>query len=269
MASIAPAAPEVTERPEFVGIVTTRRSEVIPAPFDGKLLEVNMKPTARIKKGAQLAKLDDSDLKDQIKASIADERAGMAQAGADGAIAHQAMDEASRMQRGRKAFSGMAIQGKFSEGKSAAARAGVGASQAKAARARREPLERQLTQSSIVAPFDGVVMTVKAKEGQVARKDEPLARLFDPSDLLFRFAVPKEWRKDISVGSRVELKIEGVERQVWATIETIADEEAPINFAVVVADIDDSKLAPGEIQITSSGRVTLADNKPSARKAVR
>lgn len=269
VASLAPTAPEAAERPEFVGIVTTRKAEIVPSPFEGKVLKVDMKPNARIKKGEQLVKLDDADLKDQIKASIADERAGNAQAGADGAIARQARDEASRMQRGRKAFSGMAIQGKFAEAKSAAARAGVGASQAQAARARREPLERQLTQSSIVAPFDGVVMAIKAKEGQIARKDEPLARIFDPSDLLFRFAVPKEWRKTVAVGSRVQLQIDGVDHPMWATIETITDQEAPIDFAVVVADIDDSKLAPGEIEITSSGRVTLADNKPSARKAVR
>ena len=266
---MAPAAPEVAERPEFVGIVTTRRSEVVPSPFDGKLLKVDMKPNQRIRKGEQLAKLDDSDLKDQIRASLADERAGMAQAGADGALARQARMEADRMQRGRKAFSGMAIQSKIADANSSGSRAGVGASQAKAARARREPLERQLTQSSIVAPFDGIVMALKAKEGQIARKDEPLARLFDPSDLLFRFAVPKEWRKEIALGTRVELKIEGVERTVWATIDNISDQEAPINFAVVDADIDDSKLSPDEIRITSAGRVTLADNKPSARKAVR
>ena len=266
---MALAAPEVPEAPEFVGIVTSRRSELVPIPFGGKLLKVDIKPGQRIRKGEQLAKLDDTDLKAEIEAARSDERAGLAQAGADGAIAHQAREEANRMQRGRKAFSGMAIQSKFADAASAGSRSGVGASQAKSARARREPLERQLSQASIVAPFDGVVMSVKAKEGSVAQKGETITRLFDPSDLLFRFAVPKEWRKQITVGTRVELTIEGVDRPLWATIERIADEEAPINFAVVDADIDDSKLAPDEIRITSSGRVTLADNKPSARKAVR
>jgi hypothetical protein len=71
--------------------------------------------------------------------------------------------------------------------------------------------------------------------------------------------VPKEHRHLVAPGKRVEIRIEGVARTVWATIERIADEEPPINFAVVEADIDDSKLGPDEIRVTSQGRVRLAD----------
>jgi multidrug efflux pump subunit AcrA (membrane-fusion protein) len=186
-------------------------------------------------------------------------------------MAASARNDAARLAKAARygAVAKSAVEQKLGEMRSAGAGAGVGASQAAAAKARREPLEKQLTQSSILAPFDGVVTAIKAREGQIARKDEPLARLFDPSDLLFRFAVPKEWRKQVRVGARVELRIEGVERTLWATIETISDQEAPLNFAVVEANIDDSKLAPDEVRITSSGRVSLADNKVAARKAVR
>ena len=270
-ATVALAAPEVQERPEFPGVVTTRKAELIPVPFGGKLLRVDIKAGQRIHKGDQLAKLDDTDLKSDIAAATADERSSRSASGEGGARSQQAMQEYLRMRRaGTKVFSEMAIRGKLAEAQAGGASSGASAEAAKSIRIKREALERQLAKASITAPFDGLVLSVRAREGQVAQKGEPLARVYDPSDLMFRFAVPKEHRKQIAVGNRVELKIEGTERTVWATIERVADEEAPLNFAVVDADIDDSKLAPGEIQITSSGRVSLlTDNKPSARKAVR
>ncbi len=263
--------PEPVEQPEFIGVVTTRKSELVPMPFQAKVLSVDVKPGQKIRKGDRIAKLDESELRDQIAGAIADEKQGLASAGADGAAASVARQEATRLYRAYKAgaVSKAAYEAKLGEVTISGSRSGVGGQQAKSARARRETLERQLAQSSVTAPFDGIVMSVKAKEGQVAGKGDALTRLFDPSDLLFRFEVPKEWRKTISEGMRVELKVEGVERPLWATIERIAEQEAPINFAVVDADIDDSKLAPGELTITSAGRVTLADNKPRARKAVR
>lgn len=271
-ATMASAGPEVQERPEFIGVVTTRKAELIPVPFNGKLLRVDIKAGQRIHKGEQLAKLDDTDLKSDIAAATADERSSRSASGEGGARSRQAMEEYKRMARaGTKVFSAMAIQAKLAEAQAGGASSGASSEAAKSIRIKREALERQLAKASITAPFDGMVLSVRAREGQVAQKGEPLARVYDPSDLLFRFAVPKEHRKQIAQGDRVELKIEGTDRTVWATIERIADEEAPLNFSVVDADIDDSKLAPGEIQITSSGRVSLlADNKTSsARKGPR
>lgn len=270
MAKTAAPISEPQDQPEFVGVVTTRKSELIPVPFQGKLLKVDVKPGQRVKKGDLIAKLDDNDLKSDIAAARADEGSQRSASGEGGARARQAMQEYLRMKRaGTRVFSAMAIQAKLAEAQSGGASSGAAAQAAKSIRIKREALERQLERASVTAPFDGLVLSVKAREGQVAGKGEPLARVFDPSDLLFRFAVPKEWRSSIALGTRVELKIEGVERTVWATVERIADEEAPLSFAVVDADIDDSKLAPDEIRITAAGRVTLADNKPSARKVVR
>jgi multidrug efflux pump subunit AcrA (membrane-fusion protein) len=268
---VAAAAPEVQEVPAFSGIVTTRRSEMIPTPFTGKMLRVDVKPNQRIHKGDQLARLDENDLKTEISALTADEKSQRSASGEGGARAAQAMEEYKRMRRaGTRVFSEMAIRAKLAEAQSGGASGGAAAEAAKSIRIKREGLERQLSQASVVAPFDGVVMAVKAREGQVAQKGEAIARVYDPSDLLFSFTVPKEHRKLIAEGKRVQLTIEGVDRPIWATVERIAEEEAPTNIVVVDADIDDSKLAPGEIQITSTGRVTLADNKPSAaRKAVR
>jgi multidrug resistance efflux pump len=128
------------------------------------------------------------------------------------------------------------------------------------AKAAREQAEKDLARVSIHAPLGGIITNIKAHEGQVAQIGTPLARVFDPSDLIIRFAVPKEHRNAIQVGQRVELTVEGAQRMVWASVTSISGaQEPPINFTVVEADIDDTKLAPGELTVASVGRVRIAD----------
>ena len=158
---------------------------------------------------------------------------------------------------------GMEVTGAEAEWKSQGAQSGAAMARGGTAKADRAVAERQLSHAQMTSPLDGIVMMLKAKEGQVAQSGEPIARVFDPSDLLIRFSVPKDYRKDVKLGGRVELHIDGVERVVWATVDRISDEEAPINFAVVEADIDDSKLGPDEVRIASVGHVRLAENTPN------
>ena len=124
----------------------------------------------------------------------------------------------------------------------------------------REQTEKDLARTDIVSPLDGVITNIKAHEGEIVQIGTPIARVFDPSDLLIRFAVPKDQRAQVKVGQRVELTVEGNPRPVWATVTNISGaQEPPINFTVVEADIDDSKLAPGELAVAAVGRVRIAD----------
>jgi multidrug resistance efflux pump len=130
------------------------------------------------------------------------------------------------------------------------------------AKAAREQAEKDLLRSSVTAPIDGIVTNIKAHQGEIAQVGTPLARVFDPSKLIIRFAVPKEYRNAIQNGQRVELTIEDNKRVVGATVSSIAEaQEPPINFIVVEADIDNSKLTPAELTVASVGRVRLADGR--------
>jgi hypothetical protein len=74
--------------------------------------------------------------------------------------------------------------------------------------------------------------------------------------------VPREHRGELALGQRVELAVDGNPRPVWATVTNISGaQEPPINFTVVEADIDDTKLAPGELAVASVGRVRVADTR--------
>jgi multidrug resistance efflux pump len=107
--------------------------------------------------------------------------------------------------------------------------------------------------------MDGIVTNIKAHVGDVPPIGTPLARVFDPSQLIIRFAVPKEHRTAVALGQRVELLVDGG-RPIGATVTNISGaQEPPINFTVVEADIDDSKIPRTDISVASAGRVRIAD----------
>jgi RND family efflux transporter MFP subunit len=254
-----PAPPPVRE---FVGVVTTSNSKVIAADFQGRITDFKVHAGQRVKAGDIVGKLDESDLKDQLAKAQADERAANDEANALGSqyggLARKANAERRLVKLGVSAP--MAAATATAELGQVGGQVAAAKSKAKAAHVEVERLEKLLGTAEIKAPLDGIVTMIKAHEGEVAQKGTPLARVFDPSDLIIRFAVPKEDRDAIDKGQKVELTLEGEKRTIWATVTNISEaQEPPINFAVVEADIDDSKLAPGEIDVATVGRVRIAD----------
>jgi hypothetical protein len=82
--------------------------------------------------------------------------------------------------------------------------------------------------------------------------------------------VPKEHRAKIAKGQRVELTVDGADGPIWATVNYISDElEPPVNFTIVEADIDDSKLRPDELRVASKGTVRIAEATVSTPGAKR
>ena len=254
------------ERPDFPGVITARTSRVIGAEFTGPLEQLYVHQRKRVRAGDVVAKLDARELKAEAASLKAQEDSASAQAGAYAATARAAAAAAKTERRlyergfqSRNAT--ITANARLAE---ARGQIGAAAEQAKASRVRRLQLEEQIKKAEHPAPIDGVITVVKAKVGETLQRGTPIARVYDDRDLMIRFAVPKEHRALVKVGGRVELSVPGVDAPVWATIERIADEEPPITFAVVDADIDDSKLRPDEIQVASEGRVRIADVQQTA-----
>lgn len=260
-AVVPAAAPVAAEIPDFPGVVTSRNTKVVAAEFPGRVDRIQIFNGQRVRAGDPIARLDDSELKSQIDAARQNELAARADAGAAGAqafAARRAFERDSRL--GRRGYvSRGQIDNSRAQSASLGAQSGAHVFRAESYKAERGRLEGLVARAQATAPIDGVVMMVKLNEGEMAQKGTPLARVFDPKDLIIKFAVSKEHRHLIASGKRVELRIEGVERPLWATIERIADQEPPINFSIVEADIDDTKLNPDEVRLTAKGRVRIAD----------
>lgn len=261
-AAVVPAQDETpVERPDFPGVVTAKVTKVIPAEFQGSLEKVFVTQRQRVKAGELIAKLDTTDLKAEAASLRAQEQSSGAQAAAAAATARAAAATAKTERRlYNRGFqsrnASITAQARLAE---ARGQIGAAGQQAKASRVKREQIEDQIEKANHPSPIDGIITVIKQKEGDVLQRGTPIARVFDDSDLIIRFAVPKQYRSEVKLGGRVELAVDGNAQPIWATIINIADEEPPITFSVVTADIDDSKLRPDEVQVAKDGRVRLAD----------
>jgi RND family efflux transporter MFP subunit len=253
---------------EFVGVVTSHKSSMISAQVQAPLVKLNVRSGQPVKAGDLIAELDQTQLRTRLEQATTNEQAARMEAGAAGAqisALHQKMVAEGRLQK-LGVSSSMAVHSARAEYAQASAQAAAGAAKALTARAEREQAERDLAKTKIYSPLDGTITNIKAKVGEVPPVGTPLARVFDGSDLIIRFSVPKEHAGEIRLGQRVELAVDGDQRPVWAIVTSISGaQEPPINFTVVEADIDDSKLAPGELTVASVGRVRIADARGAKR----
>ncbi|HEY4242863.1 MAG TPA: HlyD family efflux transporter periplasmic adaptor subunit [Kofleriaceae bacterium] len=270
-AAVAPAAP-APERPQFVAVVTARHSQLITSFFTGKVKEVYVSSGSYVKAGAKIASIDDRELQLTLREAEAQEKAAKADAGAAGTqagvLAKAARNEAHLMQMG--ASSSWAAQKAQADAAAAGSQGGAASSRAAAAHVKVEQTKEMLTHVTLTAPFAGQITQLKVGEGFQTQDGTPIARLFDTSDLVVRFAVPKEHRADVALNQRVLLKLDGVDRPIYAVIDRIDEaQEPPVDFAVVEADLDDAKLAPGEVRVTQTGTIAVAENITPALKGAK
>ncbi|HEX3761953.1 MAG TPA: efflux RND transporter periplasmic adaptor subunit [Kofleriaceae bacterium] len=253
---------------EFVGVITTIDSAVISAKVSAPLKTFKIEPGTYVKAGQLIAQLDDTELRNRLEQAMTNEQAARMEAGALGgqvATAHQKVTAEGWLER-RGASSVMAVRAAQAEYAQASAQQAAAGAKALTAKAAREQAEKSLEYTEIRAPMSGMITNVRAHVGEVVQVGTTLATVFDPSDLLVKFAVPRERSRTLRPGQRVELTVDGTPRPLSAVIKTIhGAQEPPINFAVVDADIDDAKLAPGEVQVTANARVRIADARGAKR----
>lgn len=257
------AAPETVEAlPTFLGVVTSRKNKVIVSEVDAKIEALDISVGKKVKAGEIIARLDDSRLKQDLAAAKAQASAAAGDAGAQAASARAA--EAKLRTERLLARAGATPRNSVREAEFGldAARGGAGGAGGRysAAKVSVEQIQAQIAATKIKAPIDGVVTLIKAKDGGLAQRGTPIAHVFDTSDLLILFRVDADFRAMVKLGDRIAFKIDSEQRPVLATISKISPELEPgLNFFIVEADLDDSKLTADQIKVASSGRVSLYD----------
>lgn len=258
----APVAIEAPEaRPAFVGVVTSRLNKVITAEVEAKIETMSITFSQRVRAGDPVAKLDESVLREQLESAKFRERALAGDVGAAAIRARQATREAknARLLARAGASPMMAVRNAQAEAASLGASTASASGHFAEAKNSRKQIETLIAKTTLVAPIDGVITMITAREGEIAQKGTPIARVFDDRDLMIRFAVPREHRALIAMHQRVEIIVEDAAGPVWAIVNAISDElEPPVNFTIVEADIDDARLRPGELRVASNGKVRIA-----------
>ncbi len=250
------------ELPTFAGVVSTRKNKVIISEVDAKIEDLRMTVGKKVKAGELLAVLDD----DKLKTDLAQAKAQAAAAAGDaGAQAAQAKAAAAKLRTESILMkNGAAPRNAVREAQYGlqAAQGGAGGAggRYKAAMFAVSQIQAQIEATQVKAPIDGVVTRIKVRDGGLAQRGTPIAHVFDTSDLLILFKVDRDHKDLVKLGDRISFKIEGEQRPVLATITEISNElEPPLNFVIVTADLDDSKLTEDQIKVASNGRVSLYD----------
>jgi RND family efflux transporter MFP subunit len=259
-----PASAAVAEK--YDGVIMSHASRVIAAEVDGRIERVLVQNGQRVTAGAPVAELDQKDLDKQIEAAR----------GAEDTAAGELLSARSSVAEAARVYHQQ--QGLFKDGavsrdavSSAASAYAIASAQVKTAsgalrraKAAREQTEQMAAKAVVTAPIDGVITTVKVDRGQVAQRGMPIARVFDPSDLWVRFAVPPESLDKVAVGDRITATPLHGGRALTATITVVNRTlEPPLRFAVVEADLDDASLPDHDTLLGEMVDVTTS--RPSNR----
>jgi len=223
----------------FLGVVIPQDSVELSSKFEGRLerLEVNVGDTVRT--GDVLARLDVRPLAQELAGA----RAALQGSRAEEQGAAFALAEA-REKKGRH-FTPRSLElGVYSKEELASLRyqENTALARLEAARARTreqaarvKDLEQNLTEATLVAPFDGIVATRPVSPGARVAAGQPLLRLLGTGGWKVRFAVPEEQARQLEPGAPLQLSVAQRNLALAGHVETIApevDAAARMVFAV-------------------------------------
>jgi membrane fusion protein, multidrug efflux system len=88
--------------------------------------------------------------------------------------------------------------------------------------------------TTLRAPFAGVVTAKHAEVGDLALPGRPLLVLEDPTSLRLEAAVPEAMSRDLRVGARLPVRIDGIDGELAATVSEQAPTADPQSRTVLV-----------------------------------
>ncbi len=254
------AKPEPEKLPELVGVISSRESKVISSDFQSKVMKLNIRNGQRVKAGDIVAELDTTELQmklAQAKGTYEAAKGQRARAGAAYANAARRARLEERLVRSGAAAPQSVANIRTESSQFGADGAAAGGEMARAA-AQIKEIEGNLAKAKVQAPIDGIVSIVKAKEGQNISPAEQIARVFNPNQLVVRFAVPKKHQSLVKVGTNVQLVTNEGGHIIPATVRVQDDTADPtIDFTVFEAVIDPN-FRTDEIRVGDNGHVRIA-----------
>ena len=247
---IGPTDSIVEADPGFVGVVLPAASVDVAPGFEGKVDRLAVVVGQEVALGETLATFDPAAAEEELKIALAELTMAKGQASEAAASARHS---ARKLRTDRELYAqGYVAEDNVSDAAAERARAGASTTSAAgriaAAKARIEQLERQLEETSLLAPFAGTVAIVYLDAGELAGTRKPVLRLISTDGAFVRFAVPPSQIGSLALGSVVKVALEDEAVEVSATVREIAPEvDAPTGLVFVeaaVTDADAEKVRP-------------------------
>ncbi len=189
--------------PAISGSLAPEQSAAIRAEVGGPVIATYVEAGQRVTKGTRLAKIDDTGIQDSYLSA----RSGLT-------AAQSAADLAKREEaRATSLLEAGAIAEREVEG---ARRANIAAqAQLADARARLALAEKQLANTVVTAPFDGVVSDRQVSAGDVVAPGGAMFTVVDPSSMRLEAAVPAEQLSVVRLGLPVSFTVNGYPDRVF------------------------------------------------------
>lgn len=214
-------APFVTEL-SAVGILRSNESVEISPEARGIIKEIGFKGGEPVKKDQLLYRLSNALPKAELR-----------EAQAKATMARSAYTRGQQLSE-KKFISAKELEELFT--------------QYEAAEAAMETAQANLGQTEILAPFAGLIGLKQHSVGAYVNAGDSLVRLEAIDPLKVDFRVGEEHLKDISVGQKVSMTVDGVKGKLTGVIEGIEPQIDPIGHSILVrASVDNHKflLRPG------------------------
>lgn len=201
---------QVDDIVDWPGTVRSHSVANVAPKVMARVLEVRVSAGTAVKQGDVVAVLDDRELRSRAEQARAALAAAEAQAGqAD-----------SDLRRARMLIQKQATTPQDLE----AAESRAKATRAQVAQARDGLAEVQvaLGETSVRAPFDGVVAERLVDPGDMAAPGKPVVVIHDPQTLRLEADVGERCTAPLAVGQEIPVRLDSLQREITARIEVIA-----------------------------------------------
>lgn len=187
----------ITSGPAISGTLVADRTASIRAEVAGSVIAVLLDPGAPVSKGTPLVRIDDTVVRDAFLSA----KSGVTQAAMGADIAKREQERAEKLLAAGAIAQNAAEQ---------ARRAVLGAVAAlDDAKARLASAQKNLDNTVVKAPYDGVVSERQVNPGDVVAPGAPLMTVVDPSTMRLEGAVPADQLGAVRIGAPVTFSVTG------------------------------------------------------------
>jgi multidrug efflux pump subunit AcrA (membrane-fusion protein) len=244
---------------ELTAVITSRTAKSVAALSDGQVMALQATTDAYVHQGDPLIQLDVSDLRTKLSEAQSARAKAVGEAGHAGALAAQAARKAKiegyLAQRGSSARE--SVTAARADANAAGAEEGAAAASIKAADIQIKDAQRLIDAANIKAPMDGTISQIKVHIGEMAHRGQSLAKVFDPTDPVVKFALPHDKRDLVKPGDTIQMYVG--DHAVPAIVKTLTDDhDTAIDFFVVTAELSKTN-RPADVKVGATGFVRIAD----------
>jgi RND family efflux transporter MFP subunit len=255
------------------GYVTARRQATVSAKITGKVTEVLIEEGQRVREGAVLARLDDTEAQAQLgltRAQLVAARSQLAEVQAQLVQAEQ--DHARQKElHDRKLIAPQALDAALAQRDMLRARLGATEEQVKVAQQSQSVAQVQLDNTVIRAPFSGVVIAKSAQPGEMISPISAgggftrtgIGTIVDMDSLEIQVDVNESYINRVTPDQPVEATLNAypdwkIPGEVIAIIPTADRSKATVKVRIAIK-VKDARIVPD-----MGARVGFLDSKPAA-----